>query len=219
MLVHSQLVLRIVCALCNKSLGGAWKQGYCNSLYSLHLKSKNYRHVTYRVTAKSVSRYNKACVLSNSLRSEGVKLIKKQNAGSCRLSSIKHVQVCVCVGGGGECHMILMIFLLKHPSSTFGYQIHFHMKKIVTNLVKMSLTASSLAPIYLLRSSGPCRPVYKRVSDTTPVHSEVCMETFFCTLMLTKLRLNSFATAPASKVFPVPGAPYSSTPHRCLIVH
>lgn len=32
-------------------------------------------------------------MLNNSLRSEGVKLVKKQNAGSCRLSSIKHVQV------------------------------------------------------------------------------------------------------------------------------
>ena len=81
----------------------------------------------------------------------------------------------------------------------------------------MSLTASSLAPMYLLRSSGPCS---MQVPHMPSVIASLCMhEKFPRTLMLTKFRLNSFATAPASRVFPVPGAPYSSNPHRCLMVH
>jgi len=57
-----------------------------------------------------------------------------------------------------------------------------------TNLTKVSLTACSLAPMYLLRSSGP--------------------------LMLIKLSPHSRATTPARRVFPVPGAPYSRRPER-----
>lgn len=48
-------------------------------------------------------------------------------------------------------------------------------------LVNISLTACSLAPIYLLSSSGP--------------------------LMLMKLSPHSLATTPASNVLPVPGGP------------
>src|SRR5437667_3715681 len=56
-----------------------------------------------------------------------------------------------------------------------------------------SLTLFSLAPIYLLRISGP--------------------------LTLMKLRPHSPATALASKVFPHPGYPYSNSPDRSLKGH
>ena len=59
-------------------------------------------------------------------------------------------------------------------------------KKKSAYLVKISLTACSLAPMYLLSSSGP--------------------------LMLMKLSPHSLATTPASSVFPVPGGPYRRSP-------
>mmetsp|Transcript_35446 Transcript_35446/g.68456 ORF Transcript_35446/g.68456 Transcript_35446/m.68456 type:complete len:305 (-) Transcript_35446:774-1688(-) len=55
-------------------------------------------------------------------------------------------------------------------------------------LAKASRTACSLAPIYLLRSSGP--------------------------LMEMKCKRHSFATAEANSVFPQPGGPYKRIPDR-----
>ena len=63
----------------------------------------------------------------------------------------------------------------------------------VSYRLNVSLTACSLAPMYLFSSSGP--------------------------LILMKLRPISFATTAATSVLPVPGAPYNSTPDCNLIGH
>lgn len=87
-----------------------------------------------------------------------------------------------------------------------------------TYLWKTSRTPCSLAPMYLLRSSGPWGEV-KITEDTG--YSDICTVFLLMvvdkaqpTLMLMKFIPLSLATALANRVFPVPGAPYSSTPER-----
>lgn len=97
---------------------------------------------------------------------------------------------------------------------------------MITNLWKTSRIPCSLAPMYLLRSSGPCREVkvlchwmYKllRFRETPFSFIPTVSAKVQLTLMLMKFIPLSLATALASRVFPVPGAPYSKIPERWRI--